>query len=324
MNLKVYKSYEISDSLWQMITEGFNEAFDSDRTVDQMRDGFFLYNQFGYGYHAVALSDEGELMGYNVFSPSLYKNGLKVVVSGSTYVRNKFRNNEMLFLDMVNALRSKCLSDGFQVEVGVPNNNSRKFAIKVLKYRYVADLNYYVLPIRVSKMLDKKNLLIFDAFSLAFSFVLWLFSWILSVFINAKEKSAKYELLLDDTFFSVRFPQGKYQNYLNGRYSAYYRIYEENNARVIYLLDFRENGNRTFRGLVKAVRHIMKNDRPDAIMFVGFLRLFQTLLLRVPDKFVPKRLPFTCRIMDSKFKEEYEDMAEDKNWNFSLINFDVR
>ena len=71
MEIKVLKTSEISDSLWHQIIDGFNEAFGIVASIDDLKFGFCSQNKLGYGYHAIALSDEGELMGFNTFSPVL-------------------------------------------------------------------------------------------------------------------------------------------------------------------------------------------------------------------------------------------------------------
>ena len=50
----------------------------------------------------------------------------------------------------------------------------------------------------------------------------------------------------------------------------------------------------------------------------------QHILFKVPQKFVPKPLPLTYYVLDKKNKAKYSDMSNLENWDFSLMNFDVR
>lgn len=324
MEVKVLKTYEISDSLWKQIAEGFTESYNQIVTVEEMKTSFCVRNRLGYGYHAIALSDDGDLMGYNVFSPVFYKNGLKTVVSGSTYVRPKYRKHEMLFMNMVQALRKIVKADGYKVEIGVPNHNSEKFAKKILKLEYISELNYYILPFNLSKTLRKPSLQILDSCIRCLAKIHVFFSSLLGGLVNSKAKSCKYEMEHDSSFGDYRFGGGRYRSLNRGKYQAYWLLYDEDGANAAYLMDFRENGVRSSRALYQAVRAIIKDTSVDAILFVGFLRLKQTILLKVPKRYVPKRLPLTYYVLNKEDKDLYSDMQDKDNWDFSLMNFDVR
>ena len=323
MEIKIYKTNEIPESLWEEIALGFQEAFNTPMTAQRIKSAFCVRNPLGYGYHAVALSDDGELAGYNVFSPTFYHGGLKVVVGGSTFVRQKFRSNEFLFMQMVRALRKQVIADGYDIEVGVPNHNSRRFAEKILGLKYVCDLNYYLLPLRISKCLHKKSLRFLDPLSILFCrlhlCLQGCFSWV----SNSKEKEVKYRMQDDKESIEARF-KGPYKHFYQGDVEAYYRIVDEDGINTAYLMDFREQGKRTTKALIKSVLYITQSEHPDAILYVGLLRLGQCVLFKVPKRFVPKVLPFTCCVLDKKKADQYKDIWDANNWNFSLMNFDVR
>lgn len=324
MEVKILKTYEITDDLWEKIAAGFRESFATDTTAERLKNAFCVHNKLGYGYHAVAISEEGEVAGYNVFSPSFYEGDINVVVSGSTYVRPKFRStNEFLFMDMMKALRKAVIKDGYQIEVGVPNHNSRDFAAKILKLKYIGDLDYYILPYKVSKCLNKPSLSLLDSvISGMLRCHLWLQSACAAIF-NGKEEEVKYRLLTKDEDLRARF-KGTYAHICKGNMEAYYRIVDEEGKKAAYLMDFRENGMRTAKSINFAVRTIIKTEQPDAVLFVGLLRLRQCSLFKVPKSYVPKPLPLTYYVLDKANKERYADMDDNSNWNFSLMNFDVR
>ena len=324
MEIKVYKTYEITEELWQKIADGFIESFERNVSPDRLRNSFCTHNPLGYGYHAVAMAENGEVAGYNVFSPTFYKGNIKVVVSGSTYVRPQYRNESMfIFLNMMRSLRKVVISDGFNVEVGVPNNNSRDFAAKMLKLKYVGDLNYYILPCKISKCLNKPFLRFVDSFvPCILYFHLWVQKLWSSLF-NTKEKEVKYEIESSEEYLKARF-KGNYKHIKKGDIESYYCLYDEDGKNTAYLMDFREKGKRSSRSLNYAVRTIQSNEHPDAILFVGLLRLKQFSLFKVPKKFEPKPLSLTYYVLNNEDTERFSDMDDMSNWNFSLMNFDVR
>lgn len=324
MEIKVYKTFEIKDEWWKQIADGFNESFGLNTLPERMKNAFCTRNRNGFGYHAIAFSDEGEVMGYNVFSPVFYKNGLKTVVSGSTYVRPKFRSHEMLFMNMVQALRKAVIADGFEVEIGVPNHNSEKFALKILKFIPVAELNYFVLPFNFSKSFNKNNLRLLDWIVKIFSKSHILCQMALSKLFNFKEKDVKYDLDYDENYWDYRLGQSGYKHFKKGVFQAHWLPYNENGINAVYLMDFREGKQRTYHSLMKALKEISKTEEVDMILFVGFLHMKQLGLFKCPPKLVPKRLPLTYYVLNKSDKDKYADMRDSKNWNFSLINFDAR
>lgn len=324
--IKIFKTFEICDDLWEEVVEGFNESFEGyDITIETLKNGYYISNQLGYAYHAIDFDDEtGEIRGFNSYTPSFYKNGLNVFVSGTTFVRKKYRKDIFIFGDLLTALRKNAKELGFQIEIGVPNHNSREYAKKFLKTIYIADLDYYILPIRISRCLNKNKLSFLDSFTKGLSILHIYFQNTLSFFVNFKAKTAKYSLIDDDVFYEKRFRNKYYSKYQEGMFSAYYRLYKEDNALVAYIMDAREKQIITSRALSRTVKYIIKNDNPDAIMYVGTLRIAQFSLFKVPKKLIPKPLPLTYYVLDKKYKEKYKDMSDMNNWNFSLMNFDVR
>lgn len=322
--IKVYKTFEIDDNLWCQITKGFNESFDLNLCNNSLKTGFCISNPLGYAFHAVAFADDGDVMGFNTFTPTFYQNDIKVLVSGSSYVKKKYRKDIFIFYDMVMALREKGREEGFHVTVGVPNKNSRKYAVKVLKNKYVADLNYYILPYNISKCIDKPLLTPLNYVNRLLCITHVALQYVWTKFFNATEKEVKYVMLSDSESLDIRFRQSTYKKYNDGRITAYYRIVQENHTNAVYLMDFRENGKRTRYSLSKAVWFILKHLKPDIILFVGFLHLEQNILFKVPHKFVPKPLPMTYYILDKSNEQRFRDMAYAESWNFSLMNFDAR
>lgn len=324
--IKVYKTFEIDDSLWQKIADGFNESFEGHHvTVNSLKYGFSIRNQWGYAYHAVAFDDNtGEIMGFNTYTPNLYKNQIKVFIAGSTFVREKYRKDIFIFYDMICALKEKGVEEGFQVGLGVPNHNSLDYSIKFLGATLVGFLDYYMLPCNISKCLHKTWLSPVNWLTRYMSNLYVNLHIILSKISNNVEIESKYSLAVDDTFLEKRFADSCYIKYQEKNVSAYFRIYDEHGAKVVYLMDFREKGLRTKLALIKAVKYIIKSKNPDAILFVGFLKLRQHVLLKIPKKYIPKPLPLTFGVFKNSDFEQFNDMKDISNWNFSLMNFDVR
>jgi hypothetical protein len=321
--ISVKLTHEISEELWQQIVDGFNESFDSQVTVDGMRNGWYVSNPWGYAYHALVLDQNDELMAFNTFTPMRYDNGMNVVVSGSTFVRKKFRKNVMLMALMFNALRKRVAEDGFDIQVGVPNHNSVKYALKINKEKLIGDLAYYVLPITLSKTLGKRLPGFVDTLWRGAIGVHLAFNGLVSSVFNTKEKKRFFSCDVSDESFNKRFSSPAYKKVELGNTRFSYRVYHEDGKLVAYLMDCRDNGVKSFKSLVRACRYIKKHEAVDAVLYIGFMHMKQSLLIRLPRKMVPKRLPLVYYIMDDK-NCKAKDIEDPDNWSFSLMSFDVR
>ena len=131
MRVDILKTQEINDKLWSIICQGFNECFDTKLVPDELKGGFCVETHTGYAYHAVAFSDDDDLMGYTVFTPTFYEDDLKVLVGGSTFIRKQYREDFLLFAKIVNALKQRCSEEGYEVVVAVPNDQSFDYAIRI-------------------------------------------------------------------------------------------------------------------------------------------------------------------------------------------------
>ena len=317
-------THEINEDVWQKIVDGFNESFRLNVTEEGLKNGWYISNPWGYAYHALAFDQDNELMAYNVFTPMQYERGIKVVVSGSTFVRPKYRKKVMLFAQLIKALRQRCTEDGFDIEVGVPNHNSINYHCKVNKVNFVKDLSYYVLPVSLSKTMDKRLPGLVDLLWRMFLGPHILVNKALSIVFNGKEHNRKYSVKTDEVFYDTRFKSKDYVLVSEGEYRLVYRMYDEEGKRVAYLMDCRANGVKSYKALVFASRFIVKNTNADAILYVGLMHFMQGLMMKLPKKMIPKRLPLTCYILNKKRITEFDNITNPDNWNFSLMSFDVR
>ena len=320
----VYRTDEITDELWAKIVDGFNESFGLHVDTEGFKRGWCVANPWGYAFHAMAFDDDDELMAYNVFTPLQYDNGIKVVVSGSTFVRKKFRKNIMLFASLIKALRKRCADEGFDIEVGVPNHNSLEYHLKINKVILVKDLPYYVLPITLSRTMGKRLPGFVDKmWRFALKVHLWM-NALLSSIANNKERQRPFSMSIDEVSYNTRFAGNEYRKVSEGVHQFVYRVYHEEGRDVAYLMDCRTGNHKTYRSLFKACRYIVAHENVDAVLYVGFMHLAQCLMVKLPARMVPKRLPLTCYVLNRDEKSLEQELVQADNWNFSLMSFDVR
>lgn len=326
MTIIVKKTNEISPAEWDEITAGFNEEFKKDKSpADLIR--FYNANFKGYSYHGFARSENGILAGFTSINPTAYTNNngeqFFAGLSGSTFVKKAFRNDIFIFQDIYKSLRAACAADGCQLVLGVPNKNSFKYVVKLLGFKFLYNLSYHVLPLRIHKIIQNKWL---GLISTPLYWAIYLFVKLValvSLLYNPKEKRPMFNIVFPGDAYDLRFNEA-YTTVRQANLRFTYRIYEEKNVRTAYLFDFGENDKRSLRVLAKAISHIMAREKIDMIAFVGQLNLRQPLLLQLPKSKEPQQLPLTIDLLVSETDSQYAAFANGGNWNFGLMNFDVR
>lgn len=322
----VKKTHEITATEWQEITFAFNEEFKKEKTAaDLLR--FYNSNFKGYSYHGIAKDEHGLLAGFTAVNPTEYTgaNGDKFFagLSGSTFVRKDIRNDIFVFHDIYKALRVACANDGCKLILGVPNKNSFKYVVKLLDFKFLYNLPYHVLPLRVKNIFENKLIKLASGIIFLLTWLYVKFLSFISLLYNPKEKKAAFNIFYSDETYRLRFNES-YKTIGKGPWQFTYRVYEEKNIRSAYLFDFRQKGQRSFRALSKAVNYIMGNEKIDMIAFVGKLDVSQPLLMQLPKSKEPQPLPLTIDILVAETDPCYAAYIKPESWNFGLMNFDVR
>jgi len=322
----VKKTHEITAREWQEITLGFNEEFKKEKSAaDLIR--YYNSNFKTYSYHGIAKEENGLIIGFTAVNPTAYTNAsgnqFFAGLSGSTFVKKDFRSDIFVFHDIYKALREACANDGCKVILGVPNKNSFKYVVKLLGFKFLYNLPYYVLPVSVKNIFENKLIKLASGFIYV---LIWLYvklNGFIALLYNPKEKKAALNIFYSDETYRLRFKES-YTIINDGFFNFTYRVYEEKNIRTAYLFDFRQNGQRSLRAINKAVNHIIKNEKIDMIAFVGKLDMKQRLLMKLPKSKEPQPLPLTVDILVAETDPLYAVYANPDNWNFGLMNFDVR
>lgn len=322
----VKKTYDVTKSEWEQIAAGFNEEFDSEKTTQELI-AFYSASFCGYSYHGLRFADSGELIGYSTVMPYKYsdREGPEFLVglSGGSFVKKSYRKDIFVLSDVYKALRASCKQDGFVVILGVPNQNAFQYLIKLLRFKFLYNLAYYVLPLS-PKSLIKRDLP---------TAIRWIWKTLIRCYIKLIEftayiynpiaKSSRFAVSFTEESFARRFSE-KYNTVIHGEYKFTYRLCEEKGLQTAYLFEFSRSGQRSLRALTQSVYHIASNDAVDLILFVGKLEMKQCLLFKIPQSLQPKILPLTIDVLVEKSHPSYESFIQPSLWDFGLLNLDVR
>ena len=322
LEIKICKSDQLTDSEWKSFAESFKTTFEEGSTAEKKRE-FYSNNPFGYSYHALA-KDRETVVGHTSLIPRWYNiDGKQMIfgISGGTFVCPEYRNDIFLFKKMYSKLKNVASEDGMAGTLGVPNDNSFKYAVKILNKKHIGDLEFYALPINAGTVLNSNLRSVLNPLSKIFVKSWFLLNRLWSVLDNRNEVQAKFRLNLSEEFLACRFKKG-YVRRVEYGVEIVYKIENENGVKTAYIMHLGDEEGFSFRDLVWGVGSILKNESIDLILYVGRLNLRQCLLLRVPGSKKPKRLPLTIDMMDQNYS--IESISEIKDWKFGLIDFDVR
>ena len=324
LHIKTCITSELTNHEWDTYVNGYNKTF---KKKDDKKKFLKKYSNSsdGYSFHALLINEDADVVGACTLIPSDYEKNrisLKIALAVDLFILPEYRNDSLIFLKFYLKLKKIISRDDITAVVAVPNLNSYDYWKNIVKFKDIGNLTYWAIPIKFHNI--KTNFpYILNYVSLLYSKIILNLNFLYSFFYNSKDISQSYKIITNNDFLKSRF-DGDYYHFNNNIISFYYSIINEDGVNTAYLLYAKENGVTTLRALILAVKAILKNKEVDLILFIGTLKIFQFIFARVPQRFTPKRLPLICDILIKEDKEKYKDLLNLNNWDFGLINYDVR
>ncbi len=321
VEFNIYTTKQLGDKL-NLLAKSFNEVFEKHTTAEYFQT-YFTSNPLGESYHSL-MEHEGEVVGAIAALPYEYfYHGEKKIFTylGGLFIKEAYRKDPLAMFKMYRNLKSFLAEKNVSVMMAVPNDKAYPYFKHALKWKEVANLSYYALPVKVGNVLKKSRVL--NLFSALFSY---LTTSVHRVGANVKNKTAKefpIHILPNEPLMEVHRYSEAHQKIKTKRHSFFYRIENEDGVNTAYIIDFYNAQKRKdFKSLTAAINFILKREKPDLILFIGTLGFSQTLLIKIPKSKEPRILHFCAEIIDKEKMKE--DVYEYKNWDFGLYNFDVR
>jgi hypothetical protein len=322
--IKTCTTSELTNHEWDTYVDGYNETFKKKHNKKRFLEKYSNSSD-GYSFHALLINENTSVVGACTLIPSVYEKNrvsLKIALAVDLFILPEYRNDSLIFLKFYLKLKKIISKDEIKLVIAVPNLNSYDYWKNIVKFKDIGNLTYWALPVKFHNI--KTNFpLVFNHVSMLYSKIILNINFLCSFFYNSKDISQSYKIVANNDFLKSRF-NGDYYHFDHKNISIYYSIINEDGVNTAYLLYAKENGVTSLRALVLAVREILTNKKVDLILFVGTLKIFQFIFARVPKKFTPKRLPLICDILIKEDKEKYKDLLNINNWDFGLINYDVR
>lgn len=316
------KTNELTNVQLTSIVQSFNSVFEKNvPESDFVRQ--YINNSKGYSYHSI-MEVEGQTVGYFSAIPFNYSYfGVEKIFCyiGALFILPAFRNDPLAMFKLYKNAKKLMQEEGVFIAMAVPNKNAYPYFMHALKWKEVSQLPYYALPVKYANITGSIKIL--NSFSSVFVST-WLgLSKFVSIFYNSKQLASSIYLLPKEPLMEQHRYNHGHKKIKQKTFASFYTVVNEEAINTAYLIDFYNDKNeRDSKSLLKAVNYIVQNEDVDLVLFVGELKMKQTVLFRIPKKKEPRTVNFCVEVLN---KENIEAKAFDNSsWNFGLYNFDVR
>lgn len=309
---------EINSKEWDEYSYGFNKVFNKDFTKEYFKEKYFGCS-LGYSYHGVLLCED-KIVGMFTVIPRQYIYFGKEVTIGlgcDAFILAEHRKDEYFLKEMADVVTFKLKSEGISNFISIPNKAAYPYWKYYGGWKDIGKLDYYIVPLRVSKLLQKYDFL--DAFSFSFFKSTISFFTFLNFFSNKSVKKP-IQLKYNKEYFSQRYSSEYKIREISVNNYFVYRVYNEDNIRTAYLIDCYPLSSRNIANAINKIIIETKGEI-DIILFVGKINSHPFFLIKVPEEKEPRLQPFIGLSLDEKIDENYFSI---NSWGVSLANFDNR
>lgn len=307
-------SSQLSSSEFDQLASLFNQVFEKSICADDLR-AKYANPLHGESHHGVMLADDGKIAGHIVGIPFQYDFfGRPVVFANAVdlMIHPDQRVDLLSFSKIYDAMLS--VSQGlYDFVYAVPNPSSHLYFKKLLRWKDVGDLHYYLLPLRASK-LDAR----FRGFDWASSLAARLLCAMPSG-VGGGEREAPISKQVSPEFIEYRFRSG-YERFSEGEAWAYVKVVDEDATKTAYVVGARPLDGKWMREVVRRVVRRF-GAQIDVVLYVGTEFDAPFNLRRVPERFEPRKLTLVGRRLSDGVDDRVYEL---ENWRFDLLDWDTR
>ena len=314
----IKKTNELDSDEINQINRLFNKTFDKKRTEEEFKKKF-LNNFFNFSFHGLMKLEDTIVGCYHVvpYEFTFFSEKKLFGQSVDTTIHSDFRGNIYNLKKLAKKVYDEIKKNNIFFVYGLPNEKFYLVKKKVLGWRDLGKLNYYVYPNSLQKFYKK------------FFPINILLTVFLKFLINIKiKKKSKYKFSVykinNENFNKSRYNDNKdYKFVYSENYKLIYKIVKNekyNDARILYIIDIFPL---TQENLEKSIKELKRLETSvDMIIYIGKLKTTPDSLLRIPDFFLKKQTYVSGIVLDSG--QINDRIFNIFNWNINLSNFDIK
>lgn len=316
MQYLVKVTNQLTPQDWEQLRDLFNDSFQREATIEWFQRKYRSPLSSISCYHGLMLNEDSSIVGAMTIIPFEYNFFGQIVAIGNLVdlmIHKKHRNNILNFKFIYEKLVVSA-APLIHFIYAVPNPNSFLYFMKVLKWEEIGRLDYYLWPVKVSKLSKMPA-----ALDYIFGPVM---NSVQHVFRPLKNNPilSPIRKVMSSAYVSYRYSKD-YQIITVGSKMAWYRVYDEKGVKTAYLIDALPMET---QWLSFAIREILKREKSaiDLIMYISNSNLGIWNILKAPLRYQPRPLPLIGKLINTeKIDERIFNM---NNWTFNLSDFDVR
>jgi len=316
--IEVKQTSELSSKEWSDYTYGFNNVFKKNFTSDYFKNKYFK-TSLGYSIHGI-LFHKDKIVGMFTAIPRQYiinNHEITIGLGCDAFILKEHRRDEYFLKQMADVVTSKLGNMGINHFISIPNKNAYPYWIYYGSWKDIGKLNYYVLPLKVSKLLGKYKFIDFFTFY-SLKLVIAFFAFFCP---NQKKQSEKIiHLKQDQKYLSERYNSEYLIRKVSDNFSFIYRIYNEGHVRTAYLIECIPLSK---SNITTALNQIIDENGQtiDIVMYIGIIDNPPFFLIKVPEKKEPRIQRFIGFTIDNSFDKDFFSI---NSWEIGLANFDNR
>lgn len=323
MEIVLKNSSELTHHDWESYVKSFNKVFNKGYGLDYFKNKY-LKTIDDISYHAFLTDGECIVGSCTVIPYSYIINNYAVVRIGlvvDVFIVEECREDPLALYRMYKKLRKRLIEIDVKLIVAVPNDVAYPYWKKVVKWRDIGQLPYYILPIRLGNIVRKAPL----SLNLSNKILIKILFFI-SRFTRSEESILPIRLDRSKDILTKQRYTNDHKLISKDKFFFSYRVVNENGISTCYLLDFynSDTKKKSAKSLRAAARYILSNEKVDLLIFVGPLSFTQFLLFKLPKRIEPKHLYFTADVFSAESDFPSDIIFDIKNWDFGLFNYDVR
>jgi len=312
------KTNELSEKEWRELTTAFNSIFKKQFTPEHFKSKY-LGSSLGYSVHGILFSDN-QIVGIFTAIPRQYifkEREITIALGCDAFILKEHRKDEFFLKQMADEVTTKLRDDGVYHFISIPNKAAYCYWKDYGGWKDIGKLNYYIVPLKVSKLLGKFSFL--DSLTF-FVFEKTIICSTFFSFFTKKYYDKKIHLNRNQEYLNQRYSPDYSVRKISDNCSFIYRIYIEGNIRTAYLIDCfplsRANITLASNQIIKETRGNL-----DLILFIGKIDHPPFFFLKVPQNKEPRIQPFIGLSFNSSYDNDFFSID---SWDVSLANFDNR
>lgn len=317
MNIIIKKTKDLLDSEKDEICALFERVFGKEMTLSDFNKKFF-FNKFETSYHSLLLNNDNAIVGCYSSIPQQYNYFGKQVIFGlsvDTMIDEEYRGSPFTLKKLATKVYESMEKDGVSFVFGFPNDNVYLVRKKILKWKDIGKLDFYILLVNIGAVKSKLR---------PANFISKIGASILNRLISSKQTdTVEYpiEKINNHDFIASRYDETyKIVNFSDTEYFSY-KVSNEENVKTAYVIDVYPLTKSNLEMAVKNI-YLDKKSTIDLILYIGNLNFSVRNLLKVPKKFHPKNIYMSGKILNKAMVDDR--IFNLKNWNVNLSNYDVR